>query len=436
MKITGITAYEVGIPMQGTLLWAYSFSSHGYTDHIAIATPRTIVEVHTDEGLTGLGEVSASKAHMEGPVAEFLKGQDPFEWKRLIGEFPQPESDRANSDTHNSAGLEFAMWDLMGKFLGKPVASLVNGGQYTKEVEWAAYMFFRAPGVIEEGLAKGAGPGEVNLDNYAEHVAGVVSQYGFKSIKLKIGVYHPEAEIAAVKRVREAVGPDATLRIDPNSAWNLETAIWAANEVKDLGVEYLEDVARGLSNQAKLRKTTDIPVCVDGSYSIERLSHAIREEAGEVAMCDIYGSGGVAGVRDWMTVARAFGWKTSMHSGRYLGVSHVAKLHAAAAAGPFDFPIDAHYHQQSDDILKGGIFPYNGDGTQTVPDAPGLGVELDYDKLEQYRYTDERKREYAEYHRNLGTRFGGNGKPGDPDKLGYGDYSLFMDEHVNTGGKH
>jgi len=435
MKITGLTAYEVGVPMQGTLLWAYSFSDHGYTDHVAIATPRTIIEVHTDEGLTGIGEVWASKAHMEGPVAAAIKGRDPFDWKRIIAEAPLTDHE-TRGDPQNRAGLEFAMWDLMGKFLGKPVAALVNGGLYTKKVEFAAYMFFRAPGVIEQGLAKGAGPGEVNLQNYAEHVAGVAKKFGFKSIKLKIGVYNPKDEIAAVKRVRKAVDPSARLRIDPNSAWDLETAIWAANEVRDQGVEYLEDVARGLENQARLRKTTKIPVCVDGSYSLDRLSHAIKEEAGEVAMCDIYGSGGIAGVRDWMTVARTFGIKTSMHSGRYLGVSHMAKLHAAAAAGPFDFPIDAHYHQQADDILKGGLYPYNGDGTQTVPDKPGLGVELDHDRLEKYRFTDARKKEYAEFNRMLTKSFGGSGKPGDPSKLGYGDYSLFLSEHVNAGGRH
>jgi glucarate dehydratase len=328
------------------------------------------------------------------------------------------------------------MWDLMGKYLDKPVAALVNGGQYTERVEFAAYMFFRAPGVVEQGIARGAGPGEVNLENYAGHVAGVAKQYGFKSIKLKIGVYDPKSEIEAVKRVRKAVAPDARLRIDPNSAWDLETAIWAANDVKDLGIEYLEDVARGLENQARLRQATDLAVCVDGSYSLDRLSNAIREEAGDVAMCDIYGSGGIAGVRDWMTVAKTFGWKTSMHSGRYLGISHIAKLHAAAAAGPFDYPIDAHYHQQSDDILKGGLYPYNGDGTQTVPDGPGLGVELDYDRLEQYRYTEERKKAYTDFHRELTERFGGSGRPGDPNKLGYGDYSLFMSEHVNAGGRH
>mgnify|MGYP001565134076 CR=1 FL=1 len=57
MKITCNTAHEVGAPMQGTLLWAYSFSGHGYTNHAAIATPRTNIEIHTDEGLTGIGEV-------------------------------------------------------------------------------------------------------------------------------------------------------------------------------------------------------------------------------------------------------------------------------------------------------------------------------------------------------------------------------------------
>ncbi len=431
MKITGIKAYEVGVPMQGTLLWAYSFSDHGYTDHLAIATPRTIIEVKTDEGITGIGEVWASKAHMEGPVATAMKGKDPFNWKRIIAEAPLDEDVYRSGDPQNRAGVEFALWDIIGKKLGKPVAALVNGGQYSPTVEFAAYMFFRAPGVAEYGPSKGGGPGEVNMDNYAQHVAGVVKQYGFRSVKLKIGVYDPKQEIAAVRRVREALGPSPRLRIDPNSGWDIETAIWAADQVKDLGVEYLEDVARGLDAQARLRKATNLPVCVDGSYSIERLSNVIEQKAGEVVMCDIYGSGGIAGVRDWMTIARTFGLKTSMHSGRYLGVSHMAKVHAAAAAGPFDFPIDAHYHQQADDILKGGLLPYGPNGTMQVPDKPGLGIELDYDRLEKYRYTDERKKQYADFHRSLRAKFG-TGK----GRLGYGDYALFQSEHVQKGGKH
>jgi glucarate dehydratase len=429
MKITGIKAYEVGVPMQGTLLWAYSFSDHGYEGHVAIATPRTIIEVTTDEGLTGIGEVWAPKAQMEGPVAAAVRGKDPFDWKRIIAEAPL--SDRSTpGDPHDRAGLEFALWDLIGKRLGKPVAALVNGGQYTEAVPFAAYMFFRAPGVVEQGKAKGAGPGEVDLDNWAGHVAAVTKKYGFKSVKLKIGVYDPKREIAAVRKVREALGPGPKIRIDPNSAWDIETAIWAADQVRDQGVEYLEDVARGLEAQTRLRKATDLPVCVDGSYSLDRLSNVVGQQAGEVVMCDIYGSGGIAGVRDWMTVARTFGLKTSMHSGRYLGVSHMAKVHAAAAAGPFDFPIDAHYHQQSDDILKGGLLPYGPDGTMRVPDRPGLGIELDYDRLEKYRFTEARKAEYRKFYEGLKAKQKG------PGKLGYGDYGLFRAEHVDKGGKH
>ncbi|MEX0762918.1 MAG: enolase C-terminal domain-like protein [Dehalococcoidia bacterium] len=416
MKITGITAHEVGIPMQGTLLWAYSFSQHGYTEHVAIATPRTIIEVHTDDGLTGIGEVKSSKAHMEGPVADAVKGGDPFNWKVLLANAPL-------EDRQDKPGFEYAMWDLMGKFLGRPAAALVNGGHYTRSVEFAAYVFFRAPGIVGDGQ----GNGEVNLENHPQHVKELVDRYGFRSVKLKIGVYRPQDEIEDVKRVREAVGPDVRLRIDPNSAWDLETAIWAANELRDYGIEYLEDVARGLEAQAKLRAATDIPVCVDGSYSLDRLANVVRLDAGEIAMCDIYGSGGIAGVRDWATMAKAFGLKTSMHSGRYLGVSHMAKVHAAAAAGPFDYPIDAHYHQQSDDVLVGGLLPYGPNGTMTVPDKPGLGIDLDYDRLEKYRYTDERKAEYARFHQDLYETHG---------HLGYGDFDLYQAEHVKAGGSH
>jgi len=418
MKITGITAHEVGIPMLGTLLWAYSFSRHGYTNHVAIATPRTIIEVQTDEGLVGLGEVSASKRHMESVVASKIRGEDPFDWKRVLdlaGEGPEP----LDGDRQNRAGLEFALWDLMGKYLGKPVAALVGGGNYQKKVEFAAYVFFRAPGVL--------GGGEVNLENHPAHVAELIKKYGFRSIKLKIGVYPFEDEIRDVRRVREAIGKGPTLRIDPNSAWDLEHAIKAAEAVKDLGIEYLEDVARGLEDQARLRASTKLRVCADGSYSLDRLSNVVRTKAADVAMCDIYGSGGIAGVQDWMTMARTFGLRTSMHSGRYLGVSHMAKLQAAAAAGPFDFPIDAHYHQQYDDVLKGGLLKYGPNATMEVPDKPGLGIELDYDRIEKWRYTEERKKQYAKFHAELESGFG---------QLGQGDYDKFVSEHQGKGGKH
>ena len=408
MKITGITAHEVGIPMRGTLLWAYSFSGHGYQDHVAIAAPRTILEVHTDEGLAGIGEVQGPAEYFETEVAERLTGEDPFDWKRLIA----PEK-----DVSDRAGLEFAMWDLMGKYLGKPAAALVNGGRYDRTVEWAAYVFFRAPGIL--------GGGEVNLENYAAHVKELVDRYGFRSVKLKLGVYQPDEEIEAVKRVREAIGPKPRLRIDPNSAWPLDQALRAARELESVGIEYLEDVARGMGPQAELRKATGIPVCVDGHYSLDRLAHVIRAEAGEVVMCDIYGSGGIAGVRDWTTMARAFGLKVSCHSGRWLGVSHMAKLHAAAAAGPFDFPIDAHYHQLSDDVLQGGLLEYGPDGTMEVPDRPGLGIELDPERLERYRYTPERKAEYARFYRKLEEKHG---------HLGYGDFQAYMNEHIVPGG--
>ncbi len=409
MKITGITAHEVGIPMQGVLLWAYSFSQHGYKDHIAIATPRTILEVHTDEGLTGIGEGNSPKEYFEKTVARRIKGADPFHWRAIIA----PEK-----DPHDRAGLEFAMWDLMGKYLGKPVAALLGGGQYQREVQFSAYVFFRLPNM--------EGKNEVNLENHAEHCLELVKTYGFRSLKLKLGVYPYEDELRAVRRVRQVVGPGPNIRIDPNSAWNIDQAINAARVLEDVGIEYLEDVARGLEDQARLRAATQIPVCADGSYSLERLSHVIRQQAAEVAMCDIYGSGGIAGVKDWVTVARTFGLRISMHSGRWLGVSHAAKLHAAAASGPFHFPIDAHYHQQADDVLKGGLMKYGPNGTMQVPDKPGLGIELDPERLERWAYTEERKRLYAQYYRELQARYG---------HLGQGDYQKFLEAHVNRGGR-
>ena len=409
MKITGITAHEVGIPMQGTLLWAYSFSGHGYTDHVGIAHPRTILEVHTDEGLTGIGEGQGSKEYFETEVAEGLRGTDPFDWKRLIAPV-ENLSDRA--------GLEFAMWDLMGKHIGKPAAALVNGGAYEPTVEWAAYVFFRAPGVL--------GGGEVNLENYAGHVKDLVDRHGFRSVKLKLGVYRPEEEIGAVKRTREALGPGPQLRLDPNSAWAYDETMLVVRELGNAGIEYFEDVARGIELQARLRQETDIPVCVDGSYSLDRLANVIRAGAGDVVMTDIYGSGGIAGMRDWVSMARAFGLKVSCHSGRWLGVSHMAKLHAAAAAGPLDFAVDGHYHQLSDDVLKGGLLKYGPNGTMDVPDKPGLGIELDPERLEKYRYTPERKAEYARFHEQLQKAHG---------RLGYGDYKAYMDEHIIPGGK-
>ena len=382
MKITDIKAYSVAIPFTAPIR-----SSMGVSYP---ARMRTLIEVHTDEGITGWGECgynplgtfsgTPQAAAFEGPIKRLLQGDDPHdsEWIRRKMGFSKEES----------VAVELACWDIMGKEAGLPVYRLL-GGQGCKEgVEHSAYVFFRAP--------DREGKNEITPDNLAEHCLGLIKEHGFGTLKVKIGAYDPDTEIDAIKRLRQAVGPKIRIFLDPNGTWMLSTALHVAKALEDTNILYYEDpIAYNEVNIRRLQQATSTPIAVSCGFAPELRSVLLHGTA-DIVQTDLYDAGGLRGTNAWYAVARAFQKPTAMHSGREIGIAQLAKMHAVAAQPDVVYPTDGIYNQYVDDILVGGKLKYT-NGVLPLSDKPGLGEEIDFELVDKLEVTDTVHREFDEF---------------------------------------
>ena len=406
MHITGLDAYTVAIPFTAPIFSAYGVSYP--------ARVRTLIRLHTNVGLTGIGEAGVSATHafergaqqrlFEREIAPQLVGESPFDYRYLLRKLRyRPEA----------IAIELACWDLVGRAAGVPVHRLLGGEGARQSIPTAGYFFFRG--------ADRSSKNAVDLDNCVEHVQTLIAEHGFRTLKMKLGVYEPLDEVDAVKRVRAAIGPRAALRIDPNGCWSLATAKRMLKQFEDCDLEYVEEPIKYVparvpvttqagvpsldtAGLAALRRATSTPIAADGAYRIDLLRQIERAQAADVVLGDIQGSFGIRGLHDFFTVAELFGLPATLHSGTEIGVQQVAKLHIAAAHPELTIAGDAIYHQYVDDVLVGGKLTYRS-GELPVPQAPGLGVELDDDKLAQYELTERKHREFDEFWRDTKAHY-------------------------------
>jgi glucarate dehydratase len=406
MRITRLEAFGVAIPFVAPIFSAYGVSYP--------ARLRTFIRLHTDEGLTGVGEagVPATNVVPHGEqlrvfreeVAAAVIGENPFDYRRLMLKL------RYSAE---AIAIELACWDLMGKAAGQPVYRLLGGHGRRESVPTAGYFFFRGAG------RQGQAP--VTLDNAAAHARSLVDQYGFGTVKMKLGVYEPLQEAEAVAQVRAELGPHIKLRIDPNGCWSLPTAKRMLKRLEAVDLEYVEEPLKyvpapvpvttqagvpSLDTQglAALRRSTQTPIAADGAYRIDLLWQIAREQAADLVLGDIQGCNGIRGLYDFYTVARVLNLSGSLHSGTELGVQQAAKLHVAAALPELTFAQDAIYHEYEDDVLVGGKLEYSG-GEMLVPQGPGLGVELDDARLARYELTEEVHRQWDARYREIKAEY-------------------------------
>jgi glucarate dehydratase len=236
----------------------------------------------------------------------------------------------------------------------------------------------------------------------------MIAKYGFGDVKLKAGVLDPEIEIDTIRRLREELGPEPPLRIDPNCAWSVETSVHVGEAlVRELDHGgYLEDPAAGLDGMAEVRRRLvqrGISTPLASNVAVTNfadLPATVKTSAVQVVLCDPHYWGGIQQTQHLGKLCRTFGLGLSMHSNSHLGVSLMAMTHAAAATPHLSFACDTHYPWQSeqDEIVAGGRIRFV-NGSVRIPDKPGLGVELDYDQLargrERYRTCGYRNRDDA-----------------------------------------
>ncbi|MFI5712880.1 glucarate dehydratase family protein [Kribbella sp. NPDC051620] len=364
---------------------------------------RSILQVRTDEGLTGLGETYGDLAVLTKlrQVAPRLTGLDPFDLnglERIIGETLGSTAGLANhglvgeaSDEKTLAtvlsAFEIPCWDLQGKALGRPLVELL-GGNVREVVPYSGYLFFKPVTHTPPPDYEPDSWGEaMDADGIVAQARRLVSEYGFKSLKLKGGVLPPFDEVEVVLALRAAF-PDHPLRLDPNAGWTVETSV-AVGKKLDGVLEYLEDPTATIDGMAAVAREVSMPLATNMAVTaFSHLPPSIRVDAVQVILSDHHFWGGLRRSRELAAICRTFGIGLSMHSNSHLGISLAAMTHLAGATPELTYDCDTHYPYLVEDIVVPGVLDF-ADGAVKVPAGPGLGVELDLDSLarlaEQYK---------------------------------------------------
>ncbi len=360
---------------------------------------RTIVEVIDDDGQSGFGELGGGGASAEQAVMSllpYLRGHDPLQLEQLRWKIMNPVGSLYNNRLQVHAAIEMACIDLAGKKLGVRACDLL-GGAIREAVPFASYLFYR---YHDESGERG---GETYPDEMVEHAEQLKKQHGFMTHKLKGGHFSPDHDIEVMEALAAAF-PKENLRLDPNGVWSVEESIRVAEAIQPLDNDYLEDPTFGLDGMRRVREKISMPTATNQVVvNFEQLAQCIRHTLVDVILLDTTFWGGLRQAYKAGTVMETFQFSAAVHSSGELGIQLASMLHLGAALPNLNFAADAHYHHLADDILVGGPLSYQ-DGCIAVPTGPGLGIEVDRDKVEKY----------ADYYKSVGG-YQYDRDPGRPD---------------------
>jgi len=371
MKIVDIRPTTVTVPLEAPLRHANGCHWGRFV--------RTIVEVETDEGLIGLGEMGGGGESAEAAIRamkSYLVGRDPARLEELRFLIANPTASLYNNRTQILAAIEFACLDILGQKWGVPVSEIL-GGRLRERIPFASYLFFRY-------ASKEHNLDEIRtVDQLVTHAQRLKSKYGFTSHKLKGGVFPPAYELECYRALAAELPADRFL-FDPNAVWSTETAIWFGQQIEDLRNDYLEDPVFGMNGMRRVREKVRMPLATNTVVvNFEQLAANVLDTAIDVILLDTTFWGGIRACVKAAGVCETFQLGVAVHSSGELGVQLATMLHLAAVIPNLSFAVDAHYHHLTDDIIQGGKMKYEG-GAIKVPGGPGLGVKLDYDSLGGY----------------------------------------------------
>jgi glucarate dehydratase len=371
MKIIDIRATPVTVPLEAPLRHANGCHWGRFV--------RTIVEVETDDGIIGLGEMGGggeSAVSAFSALKPYLLGHDPVRLEQMRFLIANPTASLYNNRTQVLAALEFACLDILGQKWGVPVCDIL-GGRVRDEIPFASYLFFKYPNGDDHA-------GEVRTcEQIVAEAKSLKQRYGFKSHKLKGGVFAPEYELECYRAIADAL-PGDSFRFDPNGVWSTEQAIWFGQRIEDIRNDYLEDPVFGLHGMRRTREKVRMPLATNTVVvGFEQLAANIRETAVDVILLDTTFWGGIRPCVKAAGICEAFQLGVAVHSSGELGIQLATMLHLGAALPNLTFAADAHYHHLVDDVIEGGKLQYC-HGTIAVPNAPGLGVKLDRDRVAEY----------------------------------------------------
>jgi glucarate dehydratase len=364
LRITEIQTYTVNVPL--TANFTSSLGSR-------TTTTRTVVRILTDEGISGVGEGMRGR-----PTAETVERLKPL----LVGMDPT-QVERVREKVHMTpffygyvgycalAALEMACLDILGKAANMPLYMLL-GGLYREQVP--------VTGLLTRGMVR---PGQGTLNEQMVAAArALIEANGVSALKFK-GSHNPDEDADVMIALREAL-PGIRLRVDPNGAWSVHETIRVGQRLEPYDMEWLEDPCWGLDATARARQSVRIPFCTNMCVvRMEEVAPAVRLNAVDVIHGDVNKWGGILANKRLAACCEAFGLGMSLHSGGELGIATAAHLHLAASTPQITHAIDSMYYLLADDVIQEEMFLVKG-GAFQVSDRPGLGVELDEEKLARY----------------------------------------------------
>jgi glucarate dehydratase len=362
MRIVDLKVWVINVPL--TVAFQSSFERRS-------GTTRTVIRLETDSGLVGWGETfrgdptaKVVELHRDQIVGSTLTELGLLRTKMRMTPFFYGYIGYAAI-----AGIEMAYYDLLGKSAGLSLSDLLGGAVRDR---------VSVTGLVTRGLVAAEGE-KASPEALADVSEELANNWGFGSVKLK-GSNDAASDVEIVGAMRNKL-PGINLRIDPNAAWSVTDSIWAARRLAEFDLEYLEDPCEGLDGMARVRATTNIPLCTNMCViRLEDVAPAIRMGAVDVIHGDVHKWGGIDATKRLAALCGAFGFGMNLHSGGELGISTACHLQVTAAMPEICYAIDSMYYLLGDDIITD---PFEiKDGSIAVPDGLGLGVTVDEEKLE------------------------------------------------------
>ncbi len=332
----------------------------------------TLIAVHTDEGVVGLGSVYTSDTLVNAAL-EILRplciGENTLEPERVSEKLHQNTfwQGRGGSVTHTISGIDIALWDILGKVTGQPVARLL-GGIYRDKVRPYASLLMEHPDVLRERLEE-------------------IKARHFKAFKIGWGLFgrtdDPKMDERIIKTARETIGEDCFLMVDAGGSdayWphGYKWALTKSEMLTDYGVTWFEEPLRpdDLEEFVLLRRNAKVPIA-GGETLTRRQSFKgfLERGAFDIVQPDVTKVGGISEQRRIVWMAQDYGVRYVGHSWN-TAVGLATDLQLAAAFSDVPFVEYIYGSPYVDDIIKGG-WQLDAEGYLKIPQRPGLGIELD-----------------------------------------------------------
>ncbi len=372
-RIREIKAHILETPIEGV----FAYSQALYTKRSAM-----IVEITTEGGIVGWGEAFGPARITAAVVAhlrQLLIGEDAVAcdmlWERMYNSLR--DHGQRGVVVEAISAIDVALWDIRGHHFQAPIHALLGGPLRTEVAAYATGLYRRRESDHERYLCEEA----------ADYVAR-----GFGAVKLKTG-FGVDHDIRMTRAVRQAIGSDVKLMVDANHAYNVADAIRYGRAVEDLDIAWLEEpvVPEDIEGYVAVKQALSIPIAGgEASFGRYGFRDMLLRRSVDILQPDVAAAGGISECKKIFDMASAFGVRCNPHVWG-TGVTIAASLQLLAVVPevpPGLFPVapmlefDCTDHPIRQAILAAPLEPKN--GRITIPDRPGLGIEIDREALQRF----------------------------------------------------